>query len=41
VDSDFGSSGLRVSSTLGISSLVSRAFVEESVWISQGPLYDG
>jgi hypothetical protein len=40
VDSDFWASGLRVSSTLGISLVVSWAFTEESGWISCRALYD-
>jgi hypothetical protein len=40
LDSDFGASGLRVSSALDISSFVSGAFVEESATISCGALYD-
>jgi hypothetical protein len=40
MDSNFRASGFGVSSALGISSLVSEAFIEESGWISYGALYD-
>jgi hypothetical protein len=41
VESYFVASGLRVSSALEISSLLSGAFIEESGKISYGSLYDG